>query len=237
MTTHSKCASNCKCIDRHRDLFLFCLFALVFSIFSYSIFLFELLLEQGYINVTLFPMQPVGWEYPPPAASPTTAAGATAAVATPQPPPHAAVQPGLQQPSTTPWSMQPQVLAVRTTVSVWRATLSLCALRKSSLRVLCLVFADAVPDVDPVLPNAASVAHAAIPVTSCLTAAVSHAVPRWVAHLGHPSARQSSSGPSAASALQPTASAAAAANAAAASAGYSPASRQRTTAAAAAAGR
>ena len=66
---------------------------------------------------------------------------------TPQPPPHAAVQPGLQQPSTTPWSMQPQVLAVRTNVSVARATLllcvlavSLCALRTSSLRVLCPVF-------------------------------------------------------------------------------------------------
>ena len=74
-----------------------------------------------------------------------------------------------------------------------------------------------------------------VPVTSCLTAAVSHAVPRWVAHLGLPSARQSSSGPSAASALRPTASAAAAANAAAASAGCGPASRQPTTAAAAAA--
>ena len=47
----------------------------------------------------------------------------------------------------TPWSMQPQVLAVRTTVSDARATLllcvlavSLCALRTSSLRVLCPVF-------------------------------------------------------------------------------------------------
>ena len=26
MTTHFKCASNLKCIDRHRDLFLFVLF-------------------------------------------------------------------------------------------------------------------------------------------------------------------------------------------------------------------
>ena len=85
--------------------------------------------------------------YPPPAAPSTTAAGATGAGATPQPPPHAAVQPGLQQPSMTPWSMQPQVLAVRTTVSVARATfllcllaVSLCALRTSSLRVLCPVF-------------------------------------------------------------------------------------------------
>ena len=33
MTTHFKCASNCKCIDRHRDLFLFCTFFLVFSFF------------------------------------------------------------------------------------------------------------------------------------------------------------------------------------------------------------
>ena len=33
MTTHFKCASNCKCIDRHKDLFLFCPFFLVFSIF------------------------------------------------------------------------------------------------------------------------------------------------------------------------------------------------------------
>ena len=77
-------------------------------------------------------------------------------------------------------------------------------------------------------------ARAAVPVTRCLTAAVSHAVPRWVAHLGLPSARQSSSGPSATSAL-PTASAAAAANAAVASAGCGPASRQPRTAAAAAA--
>ena len=80
-----------------------------FRFFCYCIFLFVLLLEQGYFNVTLLPMQPVGLGYPPPAAPPTTAAGATAAGATPQPPPHAAVQPGLQQPSTTPWSMQPQV--------------------------------------------------------------------------------------------------------------------------------
>ena len=77
-------------------------------------------------------MQPMGWGYPPPAAPPTTAAGATGAGATPQPPPHAAVQPGLQQPSTTPWSMQPQVLAVRTTVSVARATLLLCVLAVST---------------------------------------------------------------------------------------------------------
>ena len=114
--------------------------------------------------------------------------------------------------------------------------LSRCA-HYASPRCACFVLfsADAVPDADPVLPNSASVARAALPVTSCLKAAVSHAVPRWVAHLGLPSARQSSSGPSAASALRPTASAAAAANAAAASAGYGPASRQPTTAAAAAA--
>ena len=79
---------------------------------------------------------------------------------------------------------------MRTTVSVARATLLLCvlavllcALRTSSLRVLCPV-----PAADPVLPNSASVARAAVSVTSCLTAAVSHAVPRWVAHLGLPSA-------------------------------------------------
>ena len=145
-------------------------------------------------------MQPVGWGYPPPAAPPTTAAGATGAGATPQPPPHAAVQPGLQQPCTTPWSMQPQVLAVRTIVFVARATLllcvlavSLCALRTCSLRVLCPVFRRRCPSSlqllgqrlrnDPVLPNSASVARAAVPVTSCLTAAVSHAVPRWVVHV------------------------------------------------------
>ena len=147
MTTHFKCASNLKCIDRHRDLFLFIRFFWWFRFFCYCIFLFVLLLEQGYFNVTLLPMQPVGWGYPPPAALPTTAAAATGAGATPQPPPHAAVQPRLQQPSTTAWSMQPQVLAVCTTVSVARATLllcvlavSLCALRTSSLRVLCPVF-------------------------------------------------------------------------------------------------
>ena len=147
MTTHFKWASNCNCIDRHRYLCLLCPFFLVFSIFFYGIFLFVSLLEPGHFNVTLLPMQAVGWGYPPPAAPPTTAAGATAAGATPQPPPHAAVQPGLQQLSMTPWSMQPEVLAVRTTVTVARATLllcvlpvSLCALRKSSLRVLCLVF-------------------------------------------------------------------------------------------------
>ena len=149
MTTHFKFGSNCdrqSNYERHSDLLLFCPFFCRFRFFCYCIFLFALLLEQGYFNVTLLPMQPVGWGYPPPAARPTTA-GATAAGTTPQPPPHAAVQPGLQQPSMTPWSMQPQVLAVRTTVSVARATLllcvlavSLCALRKSSLRVLCLVF-------------------------------------------------------------------------------------------------
>ena len=75
-----------------------------------------------------------------------------------------------------------------------------------------LFSADAVPAADPALPNAAFVAHAAVPVTSCLTAVVSHAVPRRDADLGLPSARQSlnSSGASAASALRPTASAAAA---------------------------
>ena len=143
MTTHFKCASNLECID----LLLFVRFFWCFRFFCYCIFFFVLLLKQGYFNVTLLPMQPVGWGYPPPATPPTTAAGAVGAGATPQPPPHAAVQPGLQQPSTTPWSMQPQVIAVRTTVSVARATLllcvlavSLCALRTSSLRVLCPVF-------------------------------------------------------------------------------------------------
>ena len=105
----------------------------------------------------------------------------------------------------------------------------------SLLTPFVLFSADVVPAADPVLPNAAFVARAAVPVTSCLTAVVSHAVPRWVADLGLPSARQSSSGASAASALRPTASAAAAIAvaaiaAAAASAGYGPASRHRTTA-------
>ena len=128
MTTHFKCASNLECID----LFLFVRFFWCFRFFCYCIFLFVLLLQQGYFNVTLLPMQPMGWGYPPPAAPPTTAAGATGAGATPQPPPHAPVQPGLQQPSTTPWSMQPQVLAMRTTVSVARA-------RALVVRASCLV--------------------------------------------------------------------------------------------------
>ena len=127
MTTHFKCASNLECID----LFLFVRFFWCFRLFCYCIFLFVLTLEQGYFNVTLLPMQPMGFGYLPPAAPPTTAAGATGAGATPQPPPHAAVQPRLQQLSTTPWSMQPQVLAVRTTVSVARATLLLCVLAVS----------------------------------------------------------------------------------------------------------
>ena len=154
MTTHLK---RLECIDWNLesiDLFLFVRLFWCFRFFCYCIFLFVLLLEQGYFNVTLLPMHPAGWGYPPPAAPPTTAAGAAGAGATPQPPPHAAVQPGLQQPSTTPWSMQPQVLAVRTTVSVARTTVSvaratlllcvlavsLCALRTSWLRVLCPVF-------------------------------------------------------------------------------------------------
>ena len=111
---------------------------------------------------------------------------------------------------------------------------SRCAHYASPRCASCVLFsADAVPATDPVLPNAAFVARAAVPVTSCLTAVSSHAVPRAVADLGLPSARQPSSGPSAATALRPTASAAAE-NAAAASAGYGPASRQPTTAAAAA---
>ena len=40
MTAHFKCASNLKCIDRHRDLFLFCLFFLVISIFFATAFSF-----------------------------------------------------------------------------------------------------------------------------------------------------------------------------------------------------
>ena len=78
----------------------------------------------------------------------------------------------------------------------------------SLLTPFVLLSANAVPAADPVLPNAAFVARGAVPVTSCLTAIVFHNVPRWVADLGLPSARQSSSGASAASALRPTASAA-----------------------------
>ena len=63
MTTHFKCASNWQCID----LFLFVRFFWCFRFFCYCIFLFVLLLEQGYFNVTLLPMQSMGWEYPPPA--------------------------------------------------------------------------------------------------------------------------------------------------------------------------
>ena len=59
MTTHFKCASNLKCID----LFLFVRFFGDFDFFCYCIFLFVLLLEQGYFYVTLLPMQPVGWGY------------------------------------------------------------------------------------------------------------------------------------------------------------------------------
>ena len=33
MTTHFRLGSNCECIDRHRDLLLFCPFLLSFSIF------------------------------------------------------------------------------------------------------------------------------------------------------------------------------------------------------------
>ena len=68
MTTHFKCASDLECID----LFLFVRFFWCFRFFCYCIFLLVLLLEQGYFNVTLLPMQPVGWGYPPPAAPPTT---------------------------------------------------------------------------------------------------------------------------------------------------------------------
>ena len=59
MTTHFKCASNCKCIDRHRDLFLFCPFFLVFSIFLLLHFSFCITAGIGVLNVTLLPMQPV----------------------------------------------------------------------------------------------------------------------------------------------------------------------------------
>ena len=59
MTTHFKCASDLECID----LFLFVRFFWCFRFFCYCIFLFVLLLEQGYFNVTLLPMQPVGWGY------------------------------------------------------------------------------------------------------------------------------------------------------------------------------
>ena len=40
MTTHFKCASNCNCIGRHKDLFLFCPFFLVFIIFFVAAFSF-----------------------------------------------------------------------------------------------------------------------------------------------------------------------------------------------------
>ena len=204
MTTHFKCGSNCECIHIHRYLLLLCPFFCCFLFFCYCIFLFVVLLEQGYFNVTLLPMQPVGWGYPPPAAPPRTAAAATAAGAAPPPPPHAAVQPGLQQPSTTPWSMQPQVSC--------RAHYCFHLFPLRVLRACCVCYpsrgahyasprgasfvlfsANAVPVADPVLPNPAFPARAAVPVTSCLTAVVSHAVPRWVADLGLPTARQSSS--------------------------------------------
>ena len=67
MTMHFRFGSNCKCIDRHRDLLLLCPFFCRFLFFCYCVFLFVLLLEQGYFNVTLLPMQSVGWGYPPPA--------------------------------------------------------------------------------------------------------------------------------------------------------------------------
>ena len=57
MTTHFNCASDLECID----LFLLVRFFWCFRFFCYCIFLFVLLLEQGYFNVTLLPMQPVGW--------------------------------------------------------------------------------------------------------------------------------------------------------------------------------
>ena len=41
MTTHFKCASNCKCIDRHRDLFLFCPF--FFGVFYFFVIAFSFL--------------------------------------------------------------------------------------------------------------------------------------------------------------------------------------------------
>ena len=47
MTTHFKCASNLECID----LFLFVRFFWCFRFFWYCIFLFVLLLEQGYFNL------------------------------------------------------------------------------------------------------------------------------------------------------------------------------------------
>ena len=51
----------------------------------------------------------------------------------------------------------------------------------SVLTPFVLFSADTVPAADRVLPNAAFVARAAVPVTSCLRAVVSHAVPGWVA--------------------------------------------------------
>ena len=61
MATHLK---RLECIDWNLeciDLFLFVRLFWCFRFFCYCIFLFVLLLEQGYFNVTLLPMQPVGW--------------------------------------------------------------------------------------------------------------------------------------------------------------------------------
>ena len=60
MTTHFRFGSHCECIDRHGDLLLFSPVFCRFHFFCYCVFLFVLLLEQGYFNVTLLPMQPVG---------------------------------------------------------------------------------------------------------------------------------------------------------------------------------
>ena len=47
MTTHFKCGSNCKCIDRHRDLLLFCPFFSVVFYFFETAFSFFIAAETG----------------------------------------------------------------------------------------------------------------------------------------------------------------------------------------------
>ena len=61
MTTHLK---RLECIDWNLEcigLFLFVRLFWCFRFFCYCIFLFVLVLEQGYFNVTLLPMHPAGW--------------------------------------------------------------------------------------------------------------------------------------------------------------------------------
>ena len=216
-----------------------------FRFFCYCIFLFVLLLEQGYFNVTLLPMQPVGWGYPPPSCS-TANNGcgghsswcdtATTATCSCKPGTAAAVHDAVEHAATGSCRAHycfrcacyaPVVRATRLAV---RTTQVLVARALSCFPQTLSQTLTQFSPTQPLWPAPQSPLR-----SSCLTAAVSHAVPQWFAHLGLPSARQSSSGPSAASALRPTASAAAAANAAAASAGYGPASRRQPTTPAAAA--